>query len=97
MALPRSLAAAVFLTLLFTHLTTALQTISGSPCQSICSAAGSLGEDAVCLDGEYKTTAGGRGFESCMDCLLNSTAVDTGKNETDVEWGLCEEIHLAMI
>ncbi|RMZ75537.1 hypothetical protein DV738_g5403, partial [Chaetothyriales sp. CBS 135597] len=69
------------------QLSGAFQYVPGSSCQSIC-ANGSLDADAVCLDAEFNSTAGGRRVRSCVGCLLNSTAVDTATNETDVEFGL---------
>ena len=73
------------------RLSNALQYVPGSPCASLCSTdkAGSINEDAVCLDREYKDTTGGQNIEKCVGCLLNSTAIDTAANETDVQWGLC--------
>lgn len=70
------------------HLTSALQSVAGSPCESVCADAGDLNADVVCLDAEYQSLSQGRAFQRCVACELNSTAVDTSKNETDVTWGL---------
>ena len=70
------------------RVTSALQSVAGSPCQSLCADAGTLEEDVVCLDANYQSLEQGRAFRQCVACQLNSTAVDTVKNETDVEWGL---------
>jgi hypothetical protein len=70
------------------RLSTAFQFVPGSKCEPQCRN-GDLVDDAVCLDAEYKSTPGGRGVQSCVSCLLNSTAVDHTTNVTDVEWGLC--------
>ncbi|KIX00506.1 uncharacterized protein Z518_10646 [Rhinocladiella mackenziei CBS 650.93] len=74
--------------------TSALSSVSGSPCESVCSDAGNLEDDIVCLDADYQSLSKGRAFQKCVGCQLNSTAVDTGKNETDVEWGLCMQDHI---
>ena len=92
MALRRGLNAAAGLRLWFAVLTLlrlshAFQFVPKSGCASVCRD-GTLTEDAVCLDAEYRNTDGGRKLESCVGCLLNSTAVDAVKNETDVEFGL---------
>lgn len=71
------------------RVTSALQTVAGSPCASICSDAGNLEDDIVCLDANYQSLRQGRAFQNCVGCQLNSTAVDTANNETDVEWALC--------
>lgn len=67
----------------------ALPTVPGSSCESVCTNAGDLVEDVVCLDADYQNLENGRAYQKCVSCQLNSTAVDTGKNETDVEFGLC--------
>ncbi|RMZ75743.1 hypothetical protein DV737_g5154, partial [Chaetothyriales sp. CBS 132003] len=69
------------------QLSCAFQYVPESGCQSVCSE-GSLDADAVCLDTEFNSTARGRRLRSCVGCLLNSTAVDTTRNVTDVEFGL---------
>ncbi|KAI1622474.1 hypothetical protein EDD37DRAFT_651749 [Exophiala viscosa] len=73
---------------LLVRVTTALQSVTGSPCESVCASAGSLSDDVVCLDADYQSLQQGRAFNQCVACQLNSTAIDTSKNETDVEWGL---------
>jgi len=76
--------------LVFTaRLTSGLPTVAGSPCEPVCANAGDLVEDVVCLDADYQNLENGRAFQKCVSCQLNSTAVDTEKNETDVEYGLC--------
>jgi hypothetical protein len=82
--------------LYFLNLTTAYQYVQNSPCEPQCRD-GTLSEDAVCLDAQYRTTDGGKRLQSCVGCLLNSTAVDTGKNQSDVEWGLCSYSPVAYI
>ncbi|KIV94195.1 hypothetical protein PV10_01984 [Exophiala mesophila] len=67
---------------------TALQTVPGSPCQSTCARAGNLQDNVVCLDADYGESETGRLYRECVSCQLNSTAIDTGKNETDVEFAL---------
>jgi hypothetical protein len=71
------------------HLSYAFQYVANSGCASVCEQ-GTLTDDAVCLDEDYRIEAGGARLETCVACLLNSTAVDTAKNETDVEYGLRE-------
>ncbi len=77
------------LLIVFLRLTSALQYVAGSPCESVCADAGTLNEDVVCLDADYQALPQGRAYQKCVACQLNSTAVDTSKNETDVGWGLC--------
>ena len=80
----------VFLYIL--NITTAYQYVPNSPCEPQCKE-GTLTEDAVCLDEQYRDTPGGSRLETCVGCLLNSTAVDTANNQSDVEWGLCMKVH----
>ena len=64
--------------------------MAGSSCAEACSAQDlNYANDTVCLDEDYRS---GRGqlFRECTTCLLNSTAVDTAQNVSDVYWGLCE-------
>lgn len=70
------------------RLTSALPTVAGSPCESVCVNAGDPVEDVVCLDADYQNLENGRAFQKCVSCQLNSTAVDTERNETDVGFGL---------
>jgi hypothetical protein len=70
------------------RVTHALQSVPGSPCEDVCSAAGNLADDVVCLDASYQSLAPARAFQNCVACQLNSTAVDTANNYTDVAWGL---------
>ncbi|EXJ81457.1 hypothetical protein A1O3_07749 [Capronia epimyces CBS 606.96] len=70
------------------RLTSALQSVPGSPCETVCSTAGSLEQNVVCLDADYQSLDQGRAFQKCVACQLNSTEVDTRHNETDVEWAL---------
>ncbi|KAJ9605112.1 hypothetical protein H2200_010502 [Cladophialophora chaetospira] len=86
-AAPRYVALLYLLTA-FLRVTYALQSVPGSPCDSVCADAGTLEEDVVCLDANYQSLDNGRAFQKCVACQLNSTAVDTASNETDVGWGL---------
>ncbi|KAK5091347.1 hypothetical protein LTR05_001530 [Lithohypha guttulata] len=87
-----SLSAATILTVLLSlSLSTpasALQTVPDSPCAEICTRGDvNLANGTVCLDDAFKTGAGHQ-FRECTTCLLNSTAVDTPSNISDVYWGL---------
>lgn len=73
------------------HIAAAFQYVPDSPCEPQCRE-GTLTEDAVCLDNLYQDSNNGSRLQECVACLLNSTAVDQAKNETDVEWGLCMDI-----
>lgn len=88
--------AAVYLALCllstFLRPATALQTVPGSPCQSTCDRAGNLEDSVVCLDVDYVDTEAGSLYRECVSCQLNSTAIDTGKNETDVEFALSRDM-----
>jgi hypothetical protein len=46
------------------------------------------------MDDQYNTTKTGETFQSCVSCLLQSDFQDEGAGETDVNWGLCELLHL---
>ena len=71
---------------------TGLESVPGSPCAPICDAdsEGDLKDDVVCLDGQYSSTQRGKNFKQCVACQLNSTAVDTANNVTDVDWAFCK-------
>ena len=84
-AAPRYIALLYLLTALLC-VTNALQSVPGSPCDSVCANAGTLESDVVCLDANYQSLDSGRAFQKCIACQLNSTAVDTTNNETDVAW-----------
>ena len=86
-AAPRYVAWLYLLTALL-RVTQALQSVRGSPCDSVCANAGTLEDDVVCLDANYQSLDSGRAFQKCVACQLNSTAVDTANQETDVQWGL---------
>ena len=74
-----------------------LQAVSGfghvpnSPCSDLCSGNphNTLENDVVCLDDDYFNTTQGEAFRKCAACELDSTAVDTSNNQSDVEWALC--------
>lgn len=46
------------------------------------------GSDIVCRDDEYSSTDTGQRFEDCLNCLQNSTVVES--DESDQAWFLCE-------
>lgn len=76
------------LSISFANPAAALQTVADSPCRQICTDNDlNFSNDTVCLDADYEN-GGGRQFRECTTCLLNSTAVDTAANVSDVEWGL---------
>lgn len=74
---------------------TSLQTVSGSNCSSVCTSGGAsdtLPNDVVCNDSEFTSTTNGTRFRECVECELQSSAVDTSADsmtgDTDVNWGL---------
>lgn len=72
-------------------LSSSLHVVSSSPCRSVCATSSGVGtrtEDVVCLDSEYASTTNGTGFQDCVVCELESTAVDSSNGATDVGWGL---------
>jgi len=74
----------------FSSPASALQTVPGSPCADQCTRNDlSYANNTVCLDEDYQTGSGQQ-FRECTTCLLNSTAVDTAANVSDVYWGLCK-------
>lgn len=73
----------------------ALQVTPNSPCASLClddpsnpNVATTSGSDIVCTDTAYGNSAVGERFQSCINCLQNSSAVSPTEN--DVEWFLCK-------
>lgn len=77
--------------------TLALQVTPNSGCASVCvdyagadpsdpNVSNTYGSDIVCNDADYSTTAVGQKFQTCINCLQNSTA--TGSGETDESWFL---------
>lgn len=79
--------------------TWALQVTPNSKCASICmdvagqdpsdpNVSNTYGSDIVCNDADYSSTALGRKFENCINCLQNSSATST--EETDQSWFLCK-------
>lgn len=80
----------VILSISFPTPVSALHTVPGSPCESTCNYNNlNFANDTVCLDTDYQN-GDGRQFRECTTCLLNSTAVDTASNISDVYWGLCK-------
>ncbi|KKK17445.1 hypothetical protein ARAM_001070 [Aspergillus rambellii] len=66
-----------------------LRTASGSPCASLCSPSNDTApSEIVCEDYQFRETAVGRKFQSCISCELNSTYVDSASDESDLEWAL---------
>lgn len=64
--------------------------VPGSPCADLCSGnpQNTLANDVVCLDNDFFDSADGEAIHKCIACQLNSTAVDTAANQSDVEWAL---------
>ena len=94
----RSIFAFCFVAVVLTP-TWALQVTPNSPCASVCmddptqdpsdpNLSNTSGSDIVCLDGDYTNTTVGQKFETCLNCLQNSTASSSGEN--DQAWFLCE-------
>lgn len=78
------------LSISFSDTASALQTVPGSQCADLCTQNDlNYANNTVCLDEDYQT-GGGQQFRECTTCLLNSTAVDTASNISDVYWGLCK-------
>lgn len=65
--------------------------VPNSPCTDVCSGnpQNTLKNDVVCLDEDYINNPDGQALRNCVACELNSTAVDTANNQSDVDWGLC--------
>lgn len=85
--------------LLFASTVIGLQVTPNSPCASLCmddpsqdpsdpNTSNTYPSDIVCLDTDYDSTPVGKKFESCLNCLRNSTASSNGEN--DQSWFLCE-------
>lgn len=77
------------LSISFTTPASALQSVPGSPCADACSGV-TYANNTVCLDDEYLNGGKGTQFRECTTCLLNSTAIDSSANVSDVYWGLCK-------
>ncbi|KAI9733027.1 MAG: hypothetical protein M1834_003572 [Cirrosporium novae-zelandiae] len=71
----------------------ALRVASGSSCTEDCtswnngSSTTELSE-LLCYDSEYNTTTKGKRFQSCINCELSSTYVDTSTGATDLAWAM---------
>jgi len=67
------------------------QHVPNSPCTDVCSGnpQNTLEKDVVCFDTDYTDNKDGEALRNCVACELNSTAVDTANNQSDVEWALC--------
>jgi hypothetical protein len=72
-----------------------IQVSPNSPCASVCTndpsdptAFSTSGSEIVCKNSDYTFTPVGQKFETCLNCLQNSSAVDSGEN--DQAWFLCE-------
>lgn len=87
----RRLVTAILLLLNFQQAVLGFEHVPNSPCADLCSGnpQNTLVNDVVCLDGDYFNTPDGQAFRKCVACELNSTAVDTAINQSDVDWGLC--------
>lgn len=83
--------------LLLTPKALSLQVTPNSPCATLCmddpsqnisdpNTSNTYPSDIVCADADYENTPVGRKFESCVNCLRNSTA--TGAGENDQSWFL---------
>jgi hypothetical protein len=89
---------AVFGLIAFAPRILALRATSGSPCTRACGTiTNTTSEEIACLDEQYNSTKTGITFQSCISCLLQSDFQDEGSGETDVNWGLCEFLHLLAI
>ncbi|KIN06201.1 hypothetical protein OIDMADRAFT_49692 [Oidiodendron maius Zn] len=77
--------------------TQALQVTPNSACAQICTddaaqnasnpnVSNTSGSDIVCKDSDYSRSAEGQRFEGCINCLQNSTFVESG--ESDQAWWL---------
>ncbi|MCJ1375390.1 hypothetical protein MMC20_006625 [Loxospora ochrophaea] len=69
----------------------ALQVLPNSNCSSVCSpqsTPATTGDDILCYDGDFNTTAKGKAFQDCLSCELQSTEVDSATNQTNVGWAL---------
>ncbi|KAI9931007.1 hypothetical protein ASPWEDRAFT_102057 [Aspergillus wentii DTO 134E9] len=84
------LVVAILLLSHFTPVVLGLSTAAGSPCESVChrETTNTTSSEIVCLDRQYNGTTKGNNFQSCVDCQLKSSYVDSTTQETDVQWGL---------
>lgn len=73
----------------------ALRAVPFGPCASLCgNTSDTTSDEIVCSDTDYQGTAAGQTAQACISCQLNSTAVDTATNTSDLQWALCR-YHLA--
>lgn len=82
---------------LFIQLSSTLAVLPSSSCTSTCladprasSVPATHGSDVVCRDSQYNSTSNGTKFRDCIDCQVNSAAVDRATGQTDLGWALCE-------
>ncbi|KAH8821721.1 hypothetical protein F5884DRAFT_100567 [Xylogone sp. PMI_703] len=93
MAILRTLSIVVAIT----HQASALQVTPNSPCAEVClndptqdpsdpNVSNTYGSEIACTDSSYDTSTVGQKFKSCVNCLRNSTAHESG--ESDQSWFL---------
>lgn len=76
-----------------------LRTAPDSPCEGVChrqSTNTTTSKDIVCLDSQYRTRPAGSRFKECVECQLRSNYTDEVSGESDVSWGICMLLPLAL-
>ena len=72
----------------------ALEVVAGSNCTSHClsslTAYSTNGSDVACHDSDYNTTVSGGTFQECVSCELESQAIDSQPDQSNLGWAFCE-------
>ena len=96
-AYQRSFPLVLLFVAIFIYPSWTLEVVPSSSCSSSClddpqnsSSPGTSGFDIVCRDSEYNGTTNGTRFQNCINCQLNSAAVDKATGQTNLGWALCE-------
>jgi len=72
---------------IFTIPTTAILAVASGKCAGVCgNVTTTQASDIVCTDSDYANTPTGQAFENCINCEMNSSAVDPYTGDTDLKW-----------
>lgn len=83
----------ILLAILCAQTCTALYAAKGSPCSAVCnSTSGSWWTDLVCSTDDYTSTTTGQTLQSCLECTVDSTYVNSSYTDgnSDQFWTLCK-------
>ena len=84
---------AITLSLMSCGHVSALYVADGSPCSTACnSTGGTFWPDLVCSTSDFANTVQGRTLESCLNCTIKSTYINSSytNGNSDQFWTLCK-------